>query len=189
MGLDTTSASLVINFYESSRALGSYLAESGAGVSFEQLAKMVASVDVQTLLALAEKAAIPEPIYSAVVKSVETRIKRAYVDYVMSNNLDAVLMPTSPVASLEQNAVTVDVNGNDVFVFEAFFALGHYTPLVGAPTVTIPIGKKRSRTPGAGIDIAGLPGDDRRILAIAAAIEKVVPSVRPPWRIRPLPLW
>jgi Asp-tRNA(Asn)/Glu-tRNA(Gln) amidotransferase A subunit family amidase len=66
--------------------------------------------------------------------------------------------------------------------------LGHYTPLVGAPTVSLPIGQLPGGLPVGGIDIAGRPGDDRRILAIGAAISRVLPRIRPPQKIRPLPV-
>ncbi len=189
VGPDTIQTSLAINFYEALPALSAYLAQSKTGVSIEQFVGMVASEDVRALLKAVEQASVPESVYKEALGAVEFFFKPAYVDYVNKNELDAVLLPTNPVASLEQNSATVLVNNQPNSVFEAFFAIGHYIPLVGAPAVTISIGDKRSRLPAAGIDIAGLPGDDRRVLAIAAAIEKVVPSVRPPLRVRPVPFW
>ena len=187
-GPDTVNASLVISFFESVPALSSYLAASGTGVSLAQLASMVASDDVRALLGNAIANPIPETVYTSVIAAVEQAFKPAYVDYLVSNDLDVVLVPTNPVVAPEQNSVTVHINGRDVPVFEAFFALGHYAPLVGAPAVSLPIGQTGEGLPIGGIDITGLPGEDRRVLAIAAAIEDVLPRIRPPVNIRPQPL-
>lgn len=53
-------------------------------------------------------------------------------------------------------------------MFEAFLRFGHYTPLVGAPTLSLPIGQQPKAVPVGGIDLVGAPGDDRRLLAIGA---------------------
>ncbi len=188
-GPDSIQAALLIALYESVPALAAYLQQSKTGVSILQLAGMVASLDVAALLGSVLVDPIPEPVYASLIAAVEGVFKPAFLNYMVVNELDAVLLPSSPVASLEQDAVTVNINDVDTPVFNAFFALGHYTPLVGAPTVTIPVGKKFVGTPAAGIDVAGLPGDDRRVLAIAAAIEDVVPPVRPSRRIYPVTFW
>jgi mandelamide amidase len=189
VGEDTVNSSLALNFYESVPGLATYLAQSNTGVSIEQLAKMVASPDVAALLGGAISDPIPDEVYKGVLAAVEQVFRPIYIGYLMSNDLDAVLFPSNPVPAPTQNAETVHINGVDVPVFQAFFSLGHYVPLVGAPAVSLPMGKSWRGLPVGGIDIAGLPGDDRRVLAIAAAVERTLPPVRPPVRIQPLPFW
>jgi indoleacetamide hydrolase len=81
----------------------------------------------------------------------------------------------------------VMLNGMAVPVFNAFLHNSHYTPTIGAPTLTLPIGQGPRGLPLGGIDVAGMPGDDRRVLAIGDAISRVLPRIRPPTGMQPLP--
>jgi len=80
------------------------------------------------------------------------------------------------------------IDGVEISVFDAYFRLGHYTPLGGAPTLSLPVGHLPGGLPVGGIDIAGAPGEDRRLLAIGAAIFRVLPRIRPPRDVRPMPV-
>ena len=79
------------------------------------------------------------------------------------------------------------LNGMAVPVFNAFLYNSHYTPTIGAPTLTLPIGQAPRGLPLGGIDVAGLPGDDRRVLAIGDAISRVLPRIRAPIGMQQLP--
>jgi len=184
----TQQASLVLNLFEAPRDLSNYLEANNAGVTVTELAAQVASPDVSFLLSLALAGAVSEEDYLTVAFGLLPILQSIYLDYVDRNNLDAVVFPTSAVPAPQIGATSVSIDGVDMPVFDAYFRLGHYTPLVGAPTVSLPIGQLPGGLPVGGIDIAGRPGDDRRILAIGAAISRALPRIRPPRNIRPLPV-
>jgi len=141
---------------------------------------MVASPDVAFLLGTAIAEPIPKDDYLAIILGLRPALVSIYVNYIESNDLDAVILPTNALPAPTLDAMSVVIEEGEMSVFDAYFRLGHYTPLVGAPTLTLPIGQLPGGLPIGGIDIAGVPGDDRRILAIGAAIEQVVPRIRPP---------
>ena len=187
VGQLTQQASLAISLFEAPSALEDYLSVNDTGVSLTELAGMVASPDVSFLLSTAIAEPIPEDDYLAITLGLRPALVSIYVNYIDSNGLDAVIFPTNALPAPALDAMSVVIEEVEMSVFDAYFRLGHYTPLVGAPTLTLPIGQLPGGLPVGGIDIAGVPGDDRRILAIGAAIEKVVPRIRPPRSIRPVP--
>ena len=187
-GRATQQAALAISLFEAPRGLGEYLSVNDTGVSLTQLAGMVASPDVAFLLSTAIAGPIPESDYLNIINGLRPSLVASYVNYIDSNNLDAVILPTNALPASALDATSVVIDEVEMSVFDAYFRLGHYTPLIGAPTLTLPIGQLPSGVPVGGIDIAGVPGDDRRILAIGAAIEKALPRIHPPGSIRPVPI-
>jgi mandelamide amidase len=184
----TQQASLVLNLFEAPRGLSNYLEANNAGITVRELAAQVASQDVAFLLSLALAGAVSEEDYLTVAFGLLPILQSIYLEYVDRHNLDAVVFPTNAVPAPQVGEMSVSIDGVDMPVFDAYFRLGHYAPLVGAPTVSLPIGQLPGGLPVGGIDIAGRPGDDRRILAIGAAISRVLPRIRPPQKIRPLPV-
>lgn len=171
----TAQASLGINLFEAPIALTNYLAERSVNISLGELAGHVADPDVQFLLQVAISGAVSESDYLGLIHGLLPLLEASYVQYLDTNDLDAVILPTSIAPAPRIGQPTVTVNGITMSNFDAFFRLGHYLPLVRAPTLSLPIGQ---------FDLAGRPGDDRRILAIGNALSPVIPRIRPP-RMRP----
>lgn len=188
VGEDTLTASLVLNLYESVETISAYLLEQATGVTLAQLADQVASPDVKSFLDLALLPFVSEPEYLAVKFGLLPVLQSLYLDYFSGNQVDIVLYPSNitPATLIGQEFVTVQ--GQNFSVFDAYFRLGHYTPLVGAPTLSLPMGQLPSGLPVGGIDLAGAPGEDRRVLAIGQAVVQVLPRIRPPKNIKPKPL-
>lgn len=176
----TQQASLAIALFEAPPRLEEYLSVNNTGVTLMQLAGMVASPDVAFLLSTAIAEPIAESDYLAIIVGLRPALVSTYLDYIDSNDLDAVIFPTNALPAPKLDAISVVIDGVEMSIFDAYFRLGHYTPLLGAPTLTLPIGQLPGGLPVGGLDIAGIPGDDRRILEIGAAIEKVLPRIRPP---------
>ena len=180
----TREFSLFISLYESPAALANYL--DGTGVDpITDLLPMVASPDVAYFLQLAVAGVVSPADYAGIKGFVEGLLKPAYLDYLASGDFDAVLIPSVVAPAQEIGTGWIDSVGLDLF--SAYSRTGHFTPLIGAPTATVPIGQASDRLPLGGLDVSAAPGDDRRVLAIAQAIEQVLPRIRPPLSIQPLP--
>lgn len=184
----TTGASLAINLFEVPLALSAYLAESGAAVSLTELAAQIASPDVAFLLNLAISGAVTEPEYNAIVGGLLPSLEDVYIGYLEAHDLDAVLLPSNVIPAPRIGEMAVTVDGTEHSVFDLFFRLGHYLPLVRAPALSLPIGQLPDGLPVGGVDLAGRPGEDQRILAIGHAISGVLPRIRPPRNVRPMPV-
>ena len=180
-------ASTVVAFFEAPRDLASYLNEHGTGVTLEELAAMIASPDVLALFQLALSGIVTEEQYLLVQNQVLPFLRQLYGNYFDENDLDAMVYPSVPVPAPLIGQETVVLNGMAVPIFNAFLQNSHYTPTIGAPTLTLPIGQTPRGLPLGGIDVAGMPGDDRRVLAIGDAISRVLPRIRPPTGMQPLP--
>lgn len=177
-----------ISFFEAPRELGAYLAEQDTGVMLEELVGMIASPDVAGLFELAASGAVTEDQYMQVINEALPGLRGLYSEYLEVNDLDVVIYPTTilPAARIGEDE-TVTINGQPVPTFEAYLHNTHYTPVIGAPTLSLPLGQTREQLPAGGMDIAGRQGDDRRILAVGHAISQILPRVRPPGEIRPRP--
>lgn len=188
VGDQTIQAFQVIVFFEPFIALPRFLAENEIDVTTEELLDMVASPGVAGIIDAAVQAGITEQQYNQVIDGALPQMRAAYRQYLADNQLDAVIYPSAilPAALIGQEQF-VEVNGFQVSTFEAYLRNAHYIPMVNAPTVTVPIGQTREQLPAAAIDIAGAPGEDRRTLAVAHAIAQIVPRIRAPREIRPLP--
>jgi len=175
----------VVAFFEAPRDLATFLDEQGTGVTLEQLVAMIASPDVLALFQLA--GSVTEEQYLLVQNQVLPFLRQLYRDYFDENDLDVMLYPSVPLPAPLIGQETVTLNGVAVPVFNAFLHNSHYTPTIGAPTLTLPIGQGPRGLPLGGIDVAGIPGDDRRVLAIGDAISRVLPRIQPPTGMQPLP--
>lgn len=177
-----------ISFFETSGELEAFLAEQGTGVTLEDLVEMIASPDVAGLFELAASGVVTEDQYMQVIDEALPGLRGLYSEYLDDNDLDVVIYPTTilPAAHIGDDE-TVTINGQPVPTFEAYLHNTHYTPVIGAPTLTLPMGQTREQLPVGGIDIAGRQGDDRRVLAVGHAISQILPRVRPPREIRPRP--
>lgn len=146
---------------------------------------MIASPDVLALFQLA--GSVTEEQYLLVQNQVLPLLRQLYRDYFDENDLDVMVYPSVPLPAPLIGLETVMLNGMAVPVFNAFLHNSHYTPTIGAPTLTLPIGQGPRGLPLGGIDVAGIPGDDRRVLAIGDAISRALPRIQPPTAMQPLP--
>lgn len=181
----TAQASLAISLFEVDDALENYLAERGLEVTLSDLAAQVVSPDVSALLALSLSDPVSEQEYGTIIAGVLPILESIYLQYLEANNLDAVIFPSNILPAPEIGEDPVIVDGVSLSVFDAYFRLGHFLPLVRAPALSLPIGQLPDGLPVGGIDLAGRPGDDRRILAIGKGLSRILPRVRPPERILP----
>jgi mandelamide amidase len=173
-------AGFPIALYETVHDLGRYLAELKYDLDFAGLAQRAASPDVNGLLnSLAGAGAVPEPVYK---KAMEQRaaMQDAYRRHFSENAIAAVIFPTTPApAALIGEDETFLHNGTPHPTFATFIRNSGPGSVAGIPGVSLPAGLTTAGLP-VGIEISGPVSTDRQLLAIAAAIEALLPQLPAP---------
>jgi len=112
--------------------------------------------------------------------AVRERYKDLLGDYFESNNLNAMIIPPTPLPArpIGQDD-TVELNGRQVSTFQTYVRNTAIGSAAALPGVVIPAGMTSDGLP-LGIEIDGPSGSDRKLLAIAAAIESILPGLSGP---------
>jgi mandelamide amidase len=178
--LDEAVSFVVVN-YEARRCLERYLALSAPNVSFDDVARQVASPDVKPVYqAIANLDLVPEKVYREALEVHRPALQRAFADYFSAHRLDAYVVPTCcmtarPIGQDE----TVELNGQQVPTFMTFIRNADPSSNAGIPGISIPVGLSAGGLP-IGAMIESPAGTDRRLLAIAQAFERVAGPIPPP---------
>ncbi len=166
-----------IAIYEVMRDLPNYLVDHGS-VTIQQLGAQIASPDVaglfSALLAGVTPPSVPDAVYIGAVDVGRVRLQQAYRDYLRTNNVAAIVFPTTPLPArpIGQD-VTVELNGQQVPTFNTFIRNADPAGNAGIPGISIPIGLDSDGLP-VGIEFDGPAYSDRQLLAIAWAAERVM---------------
>lgn len=174
--------SFVVALYEAKRDLTAYLRDAGAGVSFADLVAGVASPDVQQIMQpmLADGGSIPRAAYDAVIATHRPALIRHYTACLTAGEVEALIFPTTPLPARPIGEdETVDLGGVRVPTFPTFIRNTDPGSNAGFPGVTVPAGLTPAGLP-VGIALDGLPDSDGRLLAIAAALEAILPPISAP---------
>jgi Asp-tRNA(Asn)/Glu-tRNA(Gln) amidotransferase A subunit family amidase len=171
-------AGFPIALYEFVRDMRSYLAESGHGVTIEDVVARIGSPDVaavcQPLLA---GGAIPAEVYASALAA-RQRLQAIYADGFRDTGVSALVFPTTPrTASLIGEDDTVELNGQHGPVFPTFIRNTDAGSNASLPGVSLPIGFSGALPMGLALDAPF--GQDRNLLALAAAVEALFPPARP----------
>lgn len=157
-----------------------YLDEHGLNLTVFDVIAMIASPDVAALFT---QPLPPPELCAQFTEDVVPLLRATYQLYLATNDLDAVLYPSTPLpaAPIEQD---FEVELNDQLVptqatYTSYTSNTHFAPVVGAPALSLPMGQTDDGLP-MGIELAGAPGSDRQLLAIGKAVAKLLPRVRPP---------
>ena len=174
--------SLAIAAYEFKRDVAAFLAEHRVGVDLPGVAARIASPDVKGIVdtfVLGPKA-VPEEAYRQALTQGRPLLQKAYADYFANNKVDALIFPTTPLpAAPKGQDETVELNGKQVSTFFTYIRLTDPGSNAGIPGLSLPIGLTRDRLP-VGLELDGPAGSDRRLLAIALAVERVFGTLAPP---------
>jgi mandelamide amidase len=167
--------------FEVMRDLPDYLRRSGCGIDLDALIEGVGSPDVRAIFDSQRGAeAMPEAAYRAAMDEHRPALRRAYADYFREHDLEAAVfattrLPARPIGDDE----TVELNGARIPTFAAFIANTDPGSNAGLPGVSLPAGLAPDGLP-VGLAIDGPEGGDRRLLAIAEAIEGELPEMPAP---------
>lgn len=169
------SVALPIVLFEMLRELGAYLYSHGQTMSVPDLVDQVADADVKGLLtSLMGDNAVPAGLYREVITRGRPALQRAYGGYFEENQLDAVVVPTTPLPARPiGDDETVDLNGEQVPTFMTYIRNADPPSNAGLPCISVPAGLTEQGLP-VGVEFVGRAGGDATVLHIAALFEAVV---------------
>jgi Asp-tRNA(Asn)/Glu-tRNA(Gln) amidotransferase A subunit family amidase len=164
--------SFPIVLHETRHALQAYLSASGISKSVEEIHAAIASPDVKALVGVALSGHVSPADYAAALRRDRPRLQQAYRDYFAQHRVQAILFPTTPLPAcpIEGSDETVVLNGARVPTFATFIRNTDPASNAGIPALSLPGGLSSARLP-IGIELDGPAENDRRLLAIGAAVE------------------
>ncbi len=179
-------AGFPIALHEAVTDLAAYLRDHDLPLTLEQLVASVASPDVRGILeGILSDRALSGDAYDTALLVARPALQRAYRAFFAELDVVAAIFPTTPLpAACIGEDDTCELNGKRLSTFLTFTRNTGPGSLAGIPGVSLPAGATPAGLP-IGIALDGAPGDDRRLLAIAAALEPLLPS--PPQPPEPLP--
>jgi len=174
-------AGFPIALYETVADLGAYLAGHGSRLGYAELVAQCASADVAGLLqSLHGEGAMPEAAYRHALDVLRPQLQAAYRDHFERHRVAAVVFPTTPLpAALIGEDETVSLNGERVPTFQTFIRNTSPGSVAGIPGISLPCAMTAGGLP-LGLELDGPEGSDARLLAIARAVESVLPKLPAP---------
>lgn len=100
--------------------------------------------------------------------------------------IDALLTPTSPLVALRPDEIFIRRGDQDLLAHALLVRNLALFDLTGQPAVTVPAGLASGGLP-VGVQLAGRPSGDRRLLGIARTLESALAPDGPAWPDYPLP--
>ncbi len=175
-------AGFPIALFEFVRDMQHYLASRERGVTLDELIAGVGSPDVAGAVGgLLTGGAIPDAVYQQALQA-RQRLQALYSAAFAQHRIEALVFPTTPrTAARVGEDDTVDLNGRALPTFLTFIRNTDPGSNAGIPGISLPAGLAAGLPVGLALD--GPAGTDRRLLAIAAAVEAVLPPAPQP----PLP--
>ncbi|GAA4260478.1 indoleacetamide hydrolase [Dactylosporangium darangshiense] len=162
--------------HEVHRALPGYLAALPAPFSMLTLADVVDQVstpDVKAILDAVLAWPITEATYRRCLQA-RDRLRTAYLRAFGDSGIAALVYPTVPLlAPPISDTTTTSHNGRDVDVFLTSIQNTDPGSVAGMPSITVPNGATEAGVP-VGLSLEATPRGDRRLLAIAVAVEDVL---------------
>ena len=174
-------AGFPIALYETVVDLGAYLAGHGSSLDYAGLVAQCASPDMAGLLqSLHGEGAIPEAAYRHALDVLRPQLQAAYREHFRHHDVAAVVLPTTPLpASAIGEDETVLLNGERVPTFPTFIRNTSPGSVAGIPGISLPAALTKTGLP-LGIELDGPAGSDGRLLAIARAVEAILPRMPAP---------
>jgi len=175
------SISFPIALFEVLRELSAYLYQHGQSLSAPDLVADVAGPDVKGLLqSLMGDNAVPADLYRAVINKGRPALQRAYAGYFEQNQLDAMVVPTTPLPARPIGEdETVDLNGEQVSTFTTYIRNTDPPSNAGLPCLSVPAGLTASNLP-VGVEFVGPAGGDASVLHISSLFEAITGALPAP---------
>jgi mandelamide amidase len=173
-----------VGYFEVKNDLAAYLAKYQPQLTLTQLVSQIASPDVKDLFdknVLGEKAPTPAA-YQEAMQQYRPKLQRMYAQAFEDYRIDALIFPTTPMpAQPLESSMEVMLNGKKMSTLLVFVANTRPINNAGIAGLTLPMGMTAEGLP-VGVEIDGLAGSDRRLLAIGLEMEKILGSVSRPMR-------
>jgi indoleacetamide hydrolase len=153
--------------------LAGFLAQNYPSTSFQQAVAGIASKTIQSRI----QAALDHPAPSEAVRQARATMEKLGLHYralLQANDVAAIIFPTVPLPAplLPTNGDAVDIDGRK-YPASVILQNSIICPLYRAPGLSIPAGLTSDGLP-VGIEIDGLPGQDRALLSLGIAVESVL---------------
>lgn len=177
--------------YEAVEGLTRYLDIYNTGVTFSELAAMTASPDVSglfsTLTTVDENkdgvadGLIPESVYQDAIRTYRPALQALFQSYYDDHQLDAMLIPTTPLPSRKTEGLLtgVELNGEIVNTFGTYIRNTDPDSNAGLPGVAFPVALNSEGLP-MGMQLGGPAHSDRALLAIAMSVTAALPMLPAP---------
>jgi Asp-tRNA(Asn)/Glu-tRNA(Gln) amidotransferase A subunit family amidase len=174
-------AGFPIALYETIVDLDAYLIEHGSNKRYADIVAQVASPDVKGLLqSLIGEGAVPEAAYRHALTVLRPQLQAAYSDHFKRHDVSAVVFPTTPLpAAPIGHDETVMLNGQAVPTFFTFIRNCSPASVAGIPGISLPSCVTRAGLP-LGLELDGPHNADAQLLAIARAVEAMLPKTPAP---------
>lgn len=170
-----------VAFHETPPDIVKYLAASGAPTTFDRIVADLGSPDVAAIFAEIIQNPVSEALYRAARDDRMPRLRSLFQDYFARHRVAAIIFPaTALTASAIGEDEQVMLCGRPVSTFAAFLRNTEPATLAGLPGIVLPAGRSPAEGLPVGVELDGPPGSDRRLLAIAAAIEPFLAPLPPP---------
>jgi mandelamide amidase len=177
-GLDAynEAAGFPIALHEFIPEMTRYLETSASGVNLADLVARIGNKDVAGVLQpLLANGGIPPQVYSDALQA-RTRLQQVYSAAFANHEVQALVFPTTPLTARAVSAQdTVEFNGQQLPSFPTFIRNTDPGSNAGIPGISLPAGLAPDGLP-VGLALDGPAHSDRRLLSIAAAIERVLPT-------------
>jgi mandelamide amidase len=171
--------SFVVALYEFVRDLTAYLHDKGRGISFDQVLAGIGSADVRAVAGgLGGAGAIPAAAYQQAMAA-RQKLQALYAETFARAGVSALMFPTTPCTAAKiGDDETFEFNGRACPTFGTFIRNTDPGSNAALPGLSLPIGLSAGLPVGLALD--GPHGSDRRLLAIGAAVEAVLPAMPAP---------
>ena len=175
---------LTVALHENLPSLHAYFADHGLPFDIHRLAREIASPDVRAIFEhLAEGGGPDAAAYASARAEVRTRLQPAWAGALARHAVDALVLPTTPLpaARIGEDEV-VQMGGRQWPTFDTYVRHCGPASILGLPSVSLPAGcvqEQGDRLP-VGLMLDGPQGSDRRLLAIAAALQPLLPPTPEP---------
>ncbi len=168
------SVAFPVALFEVLRELSAYLYQHGNPMSVPDLVDQVGGADVKGLLrSLMGDNAVPAGLYREVLTKGRPALQRAYAGYFEDNQLDALVVPTTPLPARPiGDDETVDLNGEQVSTFMTYIRNTDPPSNAGLPCLTVPAGLTASGLP-VGVEFVGPADGDAALLHIGGLFEAI----------------
>ena len=166
---------LPILYYEMFHDLEDYLKETGAKVDAKTVIAEIASPDVKSAydtFGVGPKAPTRQE-YEVGLKQSRPALQAAYRDYFRVHNVAAIVFPTTllparPIGDDDE----VELSGKKVSTFGIYLHNTRPITTAGIPGMSLPVGLTSAGLP-VGLELDAPQGEDRRLLSLGLAIEKL----------------
>jgi indoleacetamide hydrolase len=185
VGIDNdacTQAGMTVALYEALPCLQAYMARHGLAFDAAKITAQIASPDVRGIFAslLGPQAPTAEAYHQA-LQTYRPALRQAYAQCFARHNIAALIFPTTPLpAALIGEDDTVLLAGQQVPTFLTYTRNVGPGSFAGIPGISLPMGCNDAGLP-LGIALDGPIGSDRQLLALAQAVQALLPRMpRPP---------